>query len=227
MTEVIAGETATRRAQIEVLGVIVAVAVLLSAVGIYGLLAYTVAQRKQEIGVRLALGAEPRRVGLLVLADGLKLALIGIVPGALIAYAAARGMSTLLFGIAASDPITFAAAIGLAALMTIAGAVVPARRAVRVNPISVLRAFRPGEFWRSLQRCPTRSPAADPLRRHAGRVPRAKRHRRVADPHLVAVAKHHRRGDLAAADERAVRAAEILDRRAVAPRVDADAGVTT
>ena len=68
-----------------------AVAVLLSGVGIYGLLAYTVSQRSQEIGVRLALGAEPARVGRMIFADGMRLALFGIVPGVLGAYAAARG----------------------------------------------------------------------------------------------------------------------------------------
>ena len=89
MDEVLAGDTATRHAQLQVLGVLAAVAVLLSGVGIYGLLAYTVSQRSQEIGVRLALGAEPSRVGRMIFADGMRLALFGIVPGVLGAYAAA------------------------------------------------------------------------------------------------------------------------------------------
>jgi putative ABC transport system permease protein len=140
MDEVLAGDTATRRAQLQVLGVLAAVAVLLAGVGIYGLLAYTVSQRSQEIGVRLALGADPARVGRMIVADGMRLALIGIVPGVPGAYAAARGMSALLFGVAPSDPATFATAVGLALLMTFAGSVVPALRAVRVTPMSVLRA---------------------------------------------------------------------------------------
>jgi ABC-type antimicrobial peptide transport system permease subunit len=123
-----------------VLGVLAAVAVLLSGVGIYGLLAYTVAQRSQEIGVRLALGADPSRVGRMIFADGMRLALFGIVPGVLGAYAAARGMSALLFGVALSDPATFATGVGTALLMTFAGSLVPALRAVRVTPMSVLRA---------------------------------------------------------------------------------------
>ena len=139
MDDVLAADTTTRRAQLQVLGVMAAVAVLLSAVGIYGLLAYTVSQRSQEIGVRLALGAAPARVGRMIFADGLRLALIGIVPGVLGAYAAARGMSALLFGVAPGDPATFAAAVGLALLMTIAGSLVPTLRAVRVTPMSVLR----------------------------------------------------------------------------------------
>jgi predicted permease len=140
MDDVLAGDTASRRAQLQVLGVLAGVAVLLSAVGIYGLLAYTVSQRSQEIGVRLALGADPARVGRMILADGMRMAVIGIVPGVLGAYAAARAMSTLLFGVAPDDPATFAAAVGVALLMTFAGSLVPALRAVRVSPMSVLRA---------------------------------------------------------------------------------------
>jgi putative ABC transport system permease protein len=140
MEEVLAGDTATRLAQLQVLGVLAAVAVLLSAVGIYGLLAYTVSQRSQEIGVRLALGADPARVGRMILADGMRMAVVGIVPGVLGAYAAARAMSALLFGVAPGDPATFAAAVGLALLMTFAGSLLPALRAVRVSPMSVLRA---------------------------------------------------------------------------------------
>jgi putative ABC transport system permease protein len=123
-----------------VLGVLAAVAVLLAGVGIYGLLAYTVSQRSQEIGVRLALGAEPSRVGRMIFADGMRLAMFGIVPGVLGAYAAARGMSALLFGVAPSDPATFATAVGVTLLMTVSGSLVPAIRAVRVSPMSVLRA---------------------------------------------------------------------------------------
>ena len=140
MDDVIAGETASRRGQLQVLGVFAVVAILLSAVGIYGLLAYTVAQRSQEIGVRLALGADPARVGRMILADGLRLALFGIVPGVLGAYAAGRGMSALLFGVAPSDPATFATAVAVALLTVLAGTLVPAWRAVRMSPMSVLRA---------------------------------------------------------------------------------------
>jgi putative ABC transport system permease protein len=140
LDDVLAGETASRRAQLQVLGALAFVAILLSGVGIYGLLAYTVAQRSQEIGVRLALGADPSRVGRMIFADGMRLALFGIVPGVLGAYAAARGMSALLFGIPPSDPATFVAAVGLALLMAFAGSLVPALRAVRVAPMSVLRA---------------------------------------------------------------------------------------
>jgi len=140
MEDVVAGETASRRTQLQVLGVLAAVAVLLAGVGIYGLLAYTVSQRSREIAVRLALGADPARVRRLILTDGMRLAALGIVPGVLGGYAAARGMSALLFGIAPGDPATFAAAVGLTLAMAFAGTVVPAIRAARVTPMAVLRA---------------------------------------------------------------------------------------
>jgi predicted permease len=139
MDEVLAGETVARRGQLHVLGVLAIVAVVLSGVGIYGLLAYTVSQRSPEIGVRLALGADPSRVGRMIVADGMRLALIGIVPGVLGAYAAARGMSALLFGVEPGDPATFAAAVGLALLMTFGGTLLPALRAVRISPMSALK----------------------------------------------------------------------------------------
>jgi putative ABC transport system permease protein len=137
---VLAGETASRRAQLQVLAVLAVVAILLSGVGIYGLLAYTVAQRSQEIGVRLALGAEPARVGRMIFADGMRLAAFGIVPGVLGAYAAGRSMSALLFGVAPGDPATFATALSLVMLIALIGSAVPALRAVRVTPMSVLKA---------------------------------------------------------------------------------------
>ena len=140
MDDVLAGDTASRRAQLQVLGVFAAVAVLLGGVGIYGLLAYTVSQRSVEIGVRLALGADPSRVGRMIFADGMRLAMFGIVPGLAGAYAAARGMSALLFGIAPGDPATFATATAVTLLIALAGSLVPALRAVRVTPMSVLRA---------------------------------------------------------------------------------------
>jgi len=139
MEDVLAGDTATRRSQLQVLGVLAVVAVLLSGVGIYGLLAFTVSQRSREIAVRLALGAEPRQVGRMIVADGMRLALLGLVPGVVVAYAAARGMSALLFGVAPGDPATFAAVAAVTGAIAFAGSVVPAVRALRVVPMSVLR----------------------------------------------------------------------------------------
>ena len=139
MDDVLAGDTATRQAQIQVLGALAAVALLLAGVGIYGLLAYTVSQRSQEIAVRLALGAQPSGVSRMIFAGGMRLALFGLVPGVLGAYAAGRGMSALLFGVAPGDPVAFAAGAGAVLLMTLAGSLVPALRAVRVTPASLLR----------------------------------------------------------------------------------------
>lgn len=139
MEDVVAGETATRRAQLNILGALAAIALLLSAVGIYGLLAYTVTQRSREIGVRLALGAEPSTVARMIVSQGMKLALVGIAPGLLIAYAAARGMRALLFGVAPADPATILGVIVLVVGMTLVGSLVPALRAVRLNPMRVLR----------------------------------------------------------------------------------------
>jgi len=140
LDDIVAGETAPRRAQLRVLGTLAIIALLLSGVGIHGLLAYTVSQRSQEIGVRLALGAEPSSVARMIVLDGVRLAAVGVLAGVPAGYAAARGMSALLFGLEPSDPVTIATAIGLALLMTLAGSLIPALRALRVNPLVALRA---------------------------------------------------------------------------------------
>lgn len=140
MEDVVAGETATRRAQLRILSILAAIALLLSAIGIYGLLAYTVTQRSREIGVRLVLGAEPAGVARMIAWQGIKLALAGIVPGVLAAYWAARGMRALLFGVEPADPLTLLVVVGLVLVMTLAGSLVPVLRAVRVKPELVLRA---------------------------------------------------------------------------------------
>jgi predicted permease len=140
LEEIVAGETATRRALLHVLVALAGIALLLAGVGIHGLLAYMVSQRRHEIGVRLALGAEPRSVAGMVLSEGMKLAMLGIVVGVGVAYAAARGMSALLFGVEPADPATFTVAVGVALLMTLAGALLPAMRAVRVDPLIMMRA---------------------------------------------------------------------------------------
>ncbi len=139
LQDVVAGETATRRAQLRVLGALAGLALLLAGIGIYGLLAYTVTQRSREIGVRLALGAEPTGVARMIAWQGMKLALVGLVPGVLAAYWAARGMRALLFGVEPADPATVLAVVGLVLLMTLAGSFLPVLRAVRVKPMLVLR----------------------------------------------------------------------------------------
>ncbi|HUF25550.1 MAG TPA: FtsX-like permease family protein, partial [Gemmatimonadaceae bacterium] len=140
MEDVVAGETATRRAQLSVLGALAAIALLLSGVGVYGLLAYAVSQRSREIGVRLALGAAPAGVARMIVSHGMKLALAGAIPGVAAAYAAARGMRALLFGVEPADPATIIVAVALVLAMTLAGSFVPAVRAVRLDPMLALRA---------------------------------------------------------------------------------------
>src|SRR5262249_52991336 len=136
----IEAETAPRSVQVRVLGAFAAIAFVLAAVGIHGLLSFAVSQRTHEIGVRMALGADVRDVLGLITRRSLALAAIGIAPGSAIAYAAGRWMEALLAGVKPFDPSVFAVAAALAALMTIAGSVVPAIRAARVDPISALRA---------------------------------------------------------------------------------------
>lgn len=138
MESVRSGDTAARRGQIVVLTALAAVAFLLSGVGVYGLLAYTVEQRSLEIGVRLALGAEPWSVARMIVSDGFNLAIVGLVPGALAALAAGQSLQSLLFGIGPADPLTFATAIALALAMTFAACVAPALRAFRASPLSSL-----------------------------------------------------------------------------------------
>jgi len=140
LEQVVAGETAPRVVQLRVLGGFALVAVVLAAIGIHGLLAFTVTSRAREIGVRIALGAKSRDIMQMVLGRSATLALIGVTLGAVIAYAAGRSMQALLFGINPGDVVVFSVAIALSLLMALAGSILPAWRAVRVDPISATRA---------------------------------------------------------------------------------------
>ncbi len=115
-------------------------ALLLSGVGLYGLLSYTVAQRKPEISIRLALGAGRQQVGRLFLVDGLRVAAVGIAVGVIAAGGATRLMTSLLFGVSPFDPTVVVAAAGLLALVSVVACALPALRASRSDPKSVLRA---------------------------------------------------------------------------------------
>jgi putative ABC transport system permease protein len=140
LTEIVAGETASRRAQLVVLGGFAGIAFLLAAIGIHGLLSYTVSNRTQEIGVRMALGATRGNILQLIVVDALVLALIGIFLGAVVAYASGRELQSLLAGLSPNDLDAFSAGILLSLVMTIAGSFLPAMRAVRVDPATALRA---------------------------------------------------------------------------------------
>ena len=139
LADVVGDQTAARRAQVNILGALAALALLLAGVGIHGLLSFTVAQRDREIGVRLALGAKPKAVARMILSEGVRLALIGAIPGALVAYAAGRAMSSMLFGIRPEDPLTLGVATGLCFLVAALGCVRPAIRAARIQPMAALR----------------------------------------------------------------------------------------
>jgi predicted permease len=139
LAEIVADETAPRTAQVRVLGAFAAVAFLLAGIGIHGLLSFAVSHRAQEIGVRMAMGAQVRDILRLILGESLVLGGIGIVSGAALAYGAGRSMEALLAGISPRDPATFLAGVGVALVMTIAGSLLPAVRAVRVDPMTVIR----------------------------------------------------------------------------------------
>ena len=139
VTDLIEDETAARRTQIWVIGVFAAAAFLLASIGIYGLLAFAVSQRTAEIGMRRALGAQARDIAWLVLSEALLLATAGSAIGLAAAYLLGRSMEALLAGVAAADAPTMMGALGVALLMTLCGALLPAIRALRVDPARTLR----------------------------------------------------------------------------------------
>jgi putative ABC transport system permease protein len=114
-------------------------ALVLALVGIYGVVSYAVGRRTREIGVRVALGAGPLQIVGLVLGEGLRVLTLGMVVGIAAALAAARLLGSILFGISPSDPPTFAVVAGALGLVALIAAALPARRALTVNPVSVLR----------------------------------------------------------------------------------------
>jgi ABC-type antimicrobial peptide transport system permease subunit len=139
LSELMDQQTAARAAQVRALLVLACVAVLLAGFGIYGLLAFMVAQQRQEIAVRLALGAEPGRIARGVMWNGMSIVLIGLIPGLFVAFAAGQSMSSLLFGVQPRDPIIVVATVVLCVFVSITGALLPALRSVRVSPMSVMR----------------------------------------------------------------------------------------
>ena len=140
MNDVVAAALATPRLTGFLLGVFAAIALALAAVGIYGVLAYLVSQRTQEIGIRLAIGADRSHVLGLVLLQGLGLAAVGIVAGLIGAFALTRLMQSLLYGVRPHDPITFVAVTAALLLIALMASVLPAWRAIRVSPVIALRA---------------------------------------------------------------------------------------
>jgi predicted permease len=137
--QILAASTARSRFVMALLSGFALLALVLAAVGIYGVLSYDVSERRQEIGVRLSLGASPGTVQRLVLGKGMLLALLGLLLGTLSAWALCRLMSSLLFGVSPSDRLTFAGAAVVVAAIAFAACYLPARRASRVAPNEALR----------------------------------------------------------------------------------------
>jgi putative ABC transport system permease protein len=139
MEDVVSTSVAQPRLIMQFVGVFAGFALLLSAIGIYGVMAYSVTQRKQELGIRVALGAAPRDILRLVVGQGMTLTLIGVAVGVLTSLLLTRLISTLLFGVRAIDPIAFAGSALVLAVAALIACYLPARRATQVDPIVVLR----------------------------------------------------------------------------------------
>ena len=139
MEEAMTESVAQPRLRTTLIALFSGVALLLSLIGVYGVMAYAVSERTHELGVRIALGAEPGDIRRLVVSEGTRLSAIGIAIGIAGALATSRSLGALLFGVSATDPATFAiAAVGLA-IAGLAAAYIPARRASRIDPVVLLR----------------------------------------------------------------------------------------
>jgi predicted permease len=139
LTDVIGLGVAQERFALILVGSFASLAVALAAVGIYGVLSYAVQRRRREMGIRMALGAPARAVRALVVRDGGRLAIAGVVLGLAGAYAATRTLQVLLFGVSATDPIVFAACAAALVFVALAASWIPARAATRLNPLDAVR----------------------------------------------------------------------------------------
>jgi putative ABC transport system permease protein len=139
MSDVLGEEAAPRRMGMIMLVAFAGLALLLASLGIYGVLAYFVTQHTNEIGVRMAVGASPMNIVGLVLKKGMGLTLLGMGIGLVVSFALTRLMSSLLFGVNASDPLTFVAVPLVLAAVALVACLIPARRAMKVDPMIALR----------------------------------------------------------------------------------------
>jgi ABC-type antimicrobial peptide transport system permease subunit len=139
MEEVVSRSTSRQQFNMWLMTVFGASALLLAAIGIYGLMAYSVEQRTQEIGIRLALGAQAAQVKNMVVLQGMRLAIVGVIVGVAAAFALARFISSFLFGVTTRDPLVFGGVPLLLAAVALLAVWLPARRASQVDPIIALR----------------------------------------------------------------------------------------
>jgi len=139
LEQVLSASLARRRLYMILLGVFAGAALLLASVGIYGVVSYSVNQRTQEMGIRIAVGAERGDVLRLVLGQGARAALLGIAAGIAAALVLTRLMASLLFDVSATDPLTYLAVATLLTLVALSASYIPARRAMRVDPMVALR----------------------------------------------------------------------------------------
>jgi ABC-type antimicrobial peptide transport system permease subunit len=139
LDETVSGSLAVRRFSLELIALFAVTALLLAALGLYGVISYMVSERTQELGVRLALGAQPADVLRLILRQGLALAVSGAAVGLTGAVLVSRAMESMLVGVGPFDPLTLGSATALLTLVAFAGCYLPARRAVRVDPVVALR----------------------------------------------------------------------------------------
>lgn len=139
MDEIVVQSTARQDFNMLLLTVFGCAALLLAAIGVYGLMSYSVEQRTQEIGIRLALGAESSQVRTMVLVQGMSLAVVGVVIGTASAFGLSRLIESLLFGVTARDPMVFVAVPAVLSAVALAAVWLPALRATRINPSDALR----------------------------------------------------------------------------------------
>ena len=139
LDQIVADSLAARRFSMILLGVFAALALLLSSIGIYGVISYVVGQRTHEIGIRMALGAQRSHVLRLMLGEGMKMALLGVAIGIAAALGLTQLMTKMLFGVSAADPITFCAVAFILTSVALTACYIPARRAMRVDPMVALR----------------------------------------------------------------------------------------